>query len=82
MTIVQLVEARRLAILNELNALDKTKPGGKPDAVGAGTNVQHVAYRLSLLEELKCYEELLDRYKAQEDSGDDGASPYEFISVG
>lgn len=58
-TLIENLETRKAAIGVELAAMSATTAGGKPDASKAG--VQHVAYRLSLLQELKMLEEQINR---------------------
>lgn len=45
------IETRLDAIAAELAAMDATKAGGLPDTAGGGASVQHVAYRMSLVNE-------------------------------
>lgn len=44
---------RRSAIYAELAALNDQKAGGKPNASGAGTGIDHVGYKDGLYRELK-----------------------------
>ena len=46
------IEARLDAIAAELAAMDSTQAGGLPNNSDAG-NIDHVGYRMSLLEEMK-----------------------------
>lgn len=61
---------RKNAIGVELAAMDPTKAGGKPDA--GKSQVNHVAYRLSLLDELAKLEGLINTAQANAsiDSGE------------
>lgn len=53
--------ARQEAIGEELEALNALAAGGRPDASGGAINVQHVAYRMSLHDELERIEKQLAR---------------------
>lgn len=55
------LKARRDAIIKELSELDATKAGGKPNASGAGVNVDHVGYKRALYDELEALERRLSR---------------------
>lgn len=77
MTVLENLQARKLAVSAELAGMGPTKAGGLPDASKSG--VGHVAYRLSLLEELKQLNDMInqEQVNAQQDAGG-----YEFIMVG
>jgi len=50
-TVLEKLQARRDAILDELAAMTSASAGGKPDSTQGG--IQHVAYKKSLYEELE-----------------------------
>lgn len=77
-TVLQNLMTRKANIAAELAAMVSTSAGGKPDAGKSG--VGHVAYRMSLLEELKAIEELID--KESMNSGDGNATVFEIHSIG
>lgn len=60
-TDIQNLLTRRTAIYVELAALDSTKAGGLPNALGGGdmVKVDHQGYRKSLYDELKAINELI-----------------------
>lgn len=68
-TYIENLNARKEAIGVELANMSATTAGGKPDAGKSG--IGHVAYRMSLLEELKALEEMITAAKtdANLDSG-------------
>lgn len=76
-TLLENLQARKEAIGVELAAMGPTKAGGLPDATKSG--VGHVAYRMSLLEELKQLNDTInqEQINAQQDAGG-----YEFLSIG
>lgn len=51
---VTLLQARRTAIVTELNALASTTVGGKPNILEAdgGTHIDHQGYKMNLYKEL------------------------------
>lgn len=53
------IETRLDAIATELAAMSATKAGGLPDSPGSPLYVQHVEYRMSLLNEMKMLREEL-----------------------
>lgn len=70
-TFLQNLTTRRDAIGVELAALNATKAGGLPTARGEGLSVDHVEYRLSLMEELKQLNDLINQ-AAQNEAADGG----------
>jgi len=61
-TYIENLTSRKEAIGRELAAMDATKAGGKPDAGKSG--IGHVAYRMSLLDELSKIEALINTAQA------------------
>ena len=55
------LETRRDAILAELEVLDSTKVGGKPNAPQTG--VDHIGYKRSLYDELASIQQQLSQYR-------------------
>lgn len=47
------IETRLDAIAAELAAMDATQAGGLPDQSGAGPAIEHVEYRMSLVNEFR-----------------------------
>lgn len=60
------LQARYDAIADELEDLDSTKAGGKPDASGPNA-VAHVAYKKGLYDELKWLEEQINEKQLEID---------------
>ncbi len=59
-TIIANLTTRKLAITVELAGMGPTKAGGLPNmSGGAGANIKHVEYRLSLMKEMEIIDELL-----------------------
>lgn len=72
--------ARRDAIGVELAALSASKAGGLPTARGEGLSVDHVEYRLSLLQELASLNTLINQ--AQQNEAADGGNVGMFETEG
>jgi len=68
-TVLENLQTRLANIAAELAAMSSTSAGGKPDAGKSG--VGHVAYRLSLLQEMKAIQEAIDK-EALNSTGGDG----------
>ena len=77
-TVLQNLQTRLAAIAAELAAMSPTAAGGKPDAGKSG--VGHVAYRLSLLQEMKQIQEMIDVESLNSGGGD--ATAFEILSLG
>lgn len=77
-TVLQNLMTRKANIAAELAAMVSTSAGGKPDAGKSG--VGHVAYRMSLIEELKLINEAID--KETMNSADGDATVFEIHSIG
>ncbi len=77
-TLFENLTTRKNAIGVELAAMSATKAGGIPDAGKSG--VGHVAYRMSLLEELKLLEAQIEQEGLNATDGN--ATTFEFHSFG
>lgn len=75
---VAALEARYAEVCNELAAMTDVNKGGKPDAGGGGDAVQHVAWRRSLLDELRTLREEIREAKKYADN--DGSPIWELRS--
>ncbi len=64
------LEARYAEVCAELALMTDVNKGGKPDAGGGGDAVQHVAWRRSLLDELRTLrEEIREAKKLADNDG-------------
>ncbi len=75
-TVLQNLLTRKANIAAELAAMSATSAGGKPDAGKSG--VGHVAYRMSLLEELRLINESIDKETLNSSDGD--STHFEIVS--
>jgi len=66
---VTALETRYSEVCAELAAMTDVNKGGKPDAGGGGDAVQHVAWRRSLLDELRTLREEIREAKKYADNG-------------
>lgn len=55
------LKTRRAAICAELSVLSATAPGGKPNAGGNGSTVDHTGYKKSLYDELAQIDDAIRR---------------------
>lgn len=70
-TYLQNLITRRNNIAQELAALDATKQGGKVNVTGGvGSNVDHVGYRQSLVDELKTLQDMIEGAGAADQAAD------------
>lgn len=74
---------RRDAISAELAAMDSTKLGGLANVKDrdGGTTVDHVQYRLSLLEELEKINDQIKNAQSVDDAADGGDTVFEFSNI-
>lgn len=77
-TVLQNLQTRLAAIAAELAAMSPTAAGGKPDAGKSG--IGHVAYRLSLLQEMDMLQKQIDHEALNSGGGD--ATAFEILSLG
>ena len=75
---VTALETRYSEVCAELAAMTDVNKGGKPDAGGGGDAVQHVAWRRSLLDELRTLREEIREAKKYADN--DGSPIWELRS--
>jgi hypothetical protein len=75
---VTALETRYSEVCAELAAMNDVNKGGKPDAGGGGDAVQHVAWRRSLLDELRTLREEIREAKKFADN--DGSPCWELRS--
>jgi hypothetical protein len=75
---VTALETRYSEVCAELAAMTDVNKGGKPDAGGGGDAVQHVAWRRSLLDELRTLREEIREAKKYADN--DGSPVWELRS--
>ena len=76
-TYIENLEARKLAIAEELAAMSSTAAGGKPDSGKSG--IGHVAYKDGLYRELEMIEAAITR--AALNATDGNAGIFEIVSI-
>ena len=72
------LKTRRSAIIAELAGLTSTSPGGRVNQTAMGRSLDHVGYRMSLLQELKDINALI----ATADDGSGAGGSFEIESQG
>jgi len=75
MSYISDLKTRRAAVAAELATLSSTAAGGKPNAAGQGSTVDHTGYKQSLYRELQAIDAALLRsgeVAAAEDIADNG----------
>jgi len=73
MSYIDDLRTRRAAVAAELAALDAAAAGGKPNAGGQGSTVDHTGYKQSLYREIQAIDAALSRAGAVA-AGEDAAA--------